>query len=592
VRNASSALPAAYVLLDTETTPTQVGEGTVEHRLRLGVALYVQVAGTKRVAKDQRLHFTRPDDVWAWVERKVVTGRRLVLVAHNAGFDLQVLGGPDALAARGWRIRKAVIDDGRLILLAEKGGGSLLVLDFGNYFPVPLDQIGELLGIDKLPLPAEDAPDAEWWRRCDVDVDILRLAFERWLALVRDHDLGHFAETLPKQAMNGYRHRFMGERTIVAGELRAAELERASYYGGRVEAFRVGQLTDGPWHKLDAHSFYGAVMHDELFPTKLRWRVVGMRREGLAAALDKYLLISRVRIETDEPLYPVRVDGRLVFPVGQFRTTLCTPELRMAFERGHLRAVGDTAIYDRAPLFTDWVDAIYGIRQSAWAQGDRFTAELAKRLLTSLFGRFGMRVSRWEHAGDEPGGIDEVYKVWNADAHAQMTFRRLGGRLERKTQEQQSDQAMVAIPAHVTSYGRVRLARWIETAGRDHVAYTGVDSLIVDDQGLFSLAADVDPVALGKLGLEGSSDDVFVGGPNMYRFGALARHKGVRGDAEPTDVPKVEQDEWVSFRRSLDLGHDGGPLVRTIERTVSDGTIAGPVTPAGAVLPLRLGLEG
>ena len=62
---------------------------------------------------------------------------------------------------------------------------------------MPLKELGEYIGHDKLDFP-DDSSDSELWDRyCRADVDIIRIAMQSFWRLVVDHDLGNFAYTRP-----------------------------------------------------------------------------------------------------------------------------------------------------------------------------------------------------------------------------------------------------------------------------------------------------------------------------------------------------------------------------------------------------------
>jgi len=152
----------------------------------------------------------------------------------------------------------------------------------------------------------------------------------------------------------------------------ALELARRSYLGGRVECGRLGRV-DGPVYRLDVNSMYPAVMRDNWYPTRLIGHTSRAEVAELHEWLAKWCVVAEVDLATDEPAYPVVVEGRLVFPVGRFLTVLASPELQHALERERVLAVHAVACYDRAVLFKAFVEECWAIRLAAIQAGDSVT---------------------------------------------------------------------------------------------------------------------------------------------------------------------------------------------------------------------------
>jgi hypothetical protein len=587
--NASSELPSRIVLLDTETRGVAIRPNLEEHRLRLFSALYWQRAGNKSPEREEWRRGTMAGQLWEWLDRRVTAGKRLVVIAHNTQFDLQALGGAAELARRGWTVTKGIIDAERVIFRVEREGRSMLWLDWYNYFRQPLERAADLLGVEYVPLPPPDAPDVEWQRRCDNDVRILRAAVGSWLDLLSSEDLGMFAPTLAAQALHAYRHRFMEHEILLGSRFADVRIERAAYMGGRCEALSLGKLTAGPYTLLDVNSAYAAVMGREAFPRRfIRGRGRSSRGE-LLNLLNDHLVVARVRLDTELPIWPARHEGRLVFPVGQFETTLTTPELKEAIRRRALDSVGEIAVYEPAPLFEKWVREIYALRLQYRAAGDHLREELVSAMLQALYGKFGEHRREWRKVADEPELPDAIWSERDIDVGAERTFRRLGGIVTEREIEGESYNSFPAIPAHVTAHTRLLLWRYVELAGIEHVHYLDTDALIVDEEGRENVAGYIDPARIGFLKVVEESSEVEIRGPKDYRFGERERRKGVRADAVPTPEGRWRQREFLGLNAALRRGHSGGPLVRTVERASDHAAALERVDAMGRVHPLRMG---
>jgi hypothetical protein len=586
--NKATEAPYRFLFTDTETVGTG-RDNTGEQRIRLGSACYWERPHDRHAERIEWHDYRTADEFWELVDTYSADKTRLVVFAHNVGFDFQVLGSGEALRAHGWIIRKAIIDSPRFILKARRGSQSLWILDWFNYFRGSLAFAGELVGVPKLPMPAAASSDSEWAVYCRNDVLVLFQAVRRYVEFLARYDLGAFAYTLAGQSMNAYRHRFMPVPIMVHVNKAAIELERRGYYGGRTELFHKGELPPGAYAYVDINSAFASVMHDEEFPTAL----VGVAPRCSVARLEelcqKYAVIADVDLATELPLYPKRHEQRLVFPIGGFSTTLSTPELIVALQRGHVVSVSKCALYKRGVIFKTWVEEIYKLRSDAKQVGDKLWDELLKRLMNSLYGKFGQLNDEWEIVGDEPGEPDRIWTQYDLDKGTRNTYRRLGGVVEKAIGDREGYNSFVAIAAQVTSSARVLLLKYIERAGFSNVFYCDTDSLIVNLEGYKRLKPHIDPSALGQLKLEHASRHVRINAAKNYVFGATVRHKGRRKDALQLRGDRYRQIQFVSLQGAMRLGHNGGPLIRHIEKHDTLTYRKGIVLSDGHVTPLRMG---
>src|SRR5690606_22001168 len=144
---------------------------------------------------------------------------------------------------------------------------------------------------------------------------------------------------------------------------RAIRLERAAYYGGRVEVWKRGPAQE-PVVGVDINSMYPHVMMEHAYPVKL---ISCTQREtigGMQELIDRgYGVVAKVTVNTDRNAYPYRHEGKLIFPTGRFVTYLSTPEVHYALEHGHIEQLHELAIYQMAPVFRGFVRHFYGKRE-------------------------------------------------------------------------------------------------------------------------------------------------------------------------------------------------------------------------------------
>lgn len=585
--NRSSSTPSVVIALDTETTSVPIGPDAVEARLVFGwIAVSRRHRGTLWT-KPRWTRFETPAEAWNSVERECRAGWRVLLVAHNAGFDFRVLAGFRELSERGWTLRGAVIDDPPTILRYRRDRASLVIMDSLNWYRARLADVGVGIGLPKLD------HDLCWGSRelddayCRRDVEIVLRAVQLMVDRVRDWDLGNFAATLPAQAYTAWRHRHLHHRVLIDDHPRALDLARRAYHGGRTEAWRLGEIA-GPVVVYDVVSMYPAVMTTTPMPTVLRSWARHCSVATLRALVKRSCVIADVTIATDRADYPIVHEGRLIFPVGRFRAVLTTPELVHALRSGHVMSVHELAIYDRAILFDTYVHEWHARRSRAIAEGRIADATLSKLMMNALYGKFGQRGRVFSDVGDAPP--DEV-RSWveiDADTGTVRHYRTFGGRLQERSDEVESRESHPAIAAHVTAAARMRLLGAMERAGRMNIVYADTDSLFALPPAVGTLDSLVRPGRLGWLKRERTLETLTIHALKDYTADGVRKTKGIRSNADETGPATFSQDTFVGLKGALRGGDINRQVIRRTVKRLARTYDKGNVDVDGRVTPYRL----
>jgi hypothetical protein len=324
------------------------------------------------------------------------------------------------------------------------------------------------------------------------------------------------------------------------------------------------------------------------YPTKLKRYYTRGEPDLLARLMNRYLAIAHVQVETDEPVYCVSRNNELIFPIGKFWVYLCTPELKYAFNRNHIRAVREYALYQRAPIFLDWVEDLYALRLKAKEEGNLRKELLYKLLLNSLYGKFGQKIDVWKQIGlCKPHEVG-VVRVVNPKTGQRKLMRMREGVVEVHDGEVEGYESMVAIPAHVTAYARMYLWYLMTQAGLDHVYYVDTDCLWVDGTGYERLKHLVHPVLLGGLKLEQIADSATIYGPKDYVIGEKTKHKGIRASAVQLADGVYEQEKWLGYKSRLRKGYLNIPVTERCIKRLRRNYTKGDVQEDGTVRPVIL----
>jgi len=344
-------------------------------------------------------------------------------------------------------------------------------------------------------------------------------------------------------------------------------------------------LNSEKYHVVDVNSLYPTVMRNNAYPVKYLKIERGVTLKIIEKALKRKAVCARVLIETPEPAYPVR-RGRLVFPVGLFWTSLCTPELKHALKHGHLRKVETMVTYDKANIFKSYVDKFYSLRLEFRSQGVAEYEELCKKMLNSLYGKFGQKGENWEKIGDCPGEIDREELVFNMAGRRVTKMRYLMGEIFMMVGTDESFDSFPAIAAHVTAYGRMFLYKLMKRTGPGHYFYCDTDSLIIDGVGLARLQNRISQAGLGGLKVEESCDRVTIRGLKDYATASKIVTKGIRKNAVQIADGVYQQELWPGFRGLLRAGKTETYTVKTVTKHLTRDYKKGTVTSDGTVIPL------
>ncbi len=577
------------MFFDTETDQIQVDPLTVKHELNFGFCLSTRRNNRGGWTAPYYYRFDSISGFYDILESLTAVKSTLYCFCHNTNFDLAVLDLFVQLPERGWTMKMACIEAPPTIIKFTKDHRNIIFLDTLNYWPTSLVKIGEALNLPKLDFPASFDDQATADAYCKRDCEIIYKAVTVWSDFIVNEDLGKYAYTAAGQAMSSYLHRFCHHPIYIHTNDAALVIERKAYSGGRSEPFRIGKF-DGPWHQYDVNSMYPFVMAGNNYPTKLRYHCMSASVNRLRRALDEYKLIADVTLWADEPVYPVKFNHKLIFPVGRIRACLSTPELQYAFEHGHIIKCHSFNAYDSAPLFTKYVDYFYGRRLQAKQDNNLILSNQYKLLLNSLYGKFGQRGEVYEECGRAGDLSAEVWEEIDADSGEVIKYRKFGGLIQEKTREIESYNSFPAIAAHVTSYARMYLLSLIKRCNKGNTAYTDTDCLVVNNKGKVALDKLIDQTKLGKLKYEGTYKSITIYGPKDYEFGDNVKHKGVKRSAVWITGNRAAQEQWASLKGMLRAGKISEPTTRGIYKTLHRNYDKSSIMQSGKCRPYRFGV--
>lgn len=520
--NDSTWTPPAVITLDTETRIIQdypeVQELRCWHVRADTRPLAGQLAGDHAegsgvTAADLAERITR------WTQKRA----DVWLYCHNLSFDLSVTRLPLLLSGLGWTVTDMAMDGAAPWMILENGVRKLTIADSYALWPVPLAEVGNAIGTQKMASP-EPADDAGWAQRCAADTLILHTALLTAMDYHDRNQLGRWAITGAAIGWNTMRHmqtaktgkraRKARESLGLPGVDPAAQPividpdpagranDRTAIYGGRRQTFKHGNLPGGRYYEIDFERAYQTVMaHFALPRSRGRWfDTLDIDSPLVDEPTHQWGIIAEVEIDTDVPRWPCRLQvtsqpldpgtrtditgmpsdskTRVFYPVGRFRTVLAGPDIAEAKRLGCLKAIHRGQVHRLGRAIRPWAE------WSLAAQDCPDTPAVVKLALKhqgrAVAGKWAQR--SWNK---EIIGVSTTYgwsyeDAWNATTGTRAAIIDVAGTKFLSYPGDDGENAYPAILAWIESTVRVMLGRAIDKLGADVVVQCDTDGLIAD----------------------------------------------------------------------------------------------------------------
>lgn len=491
-----TSTPPAVIFLDSETRSSTQDDLEI-HTLRCWDACLVRRRIRNRArplvwAADERI-----DDPATLVDKWASSGESTWLYAHNVTFDVVVTGLAVGLVARGWELSSrfgmtsgsmwCVLHKGRKAASSRAGSDpegepgtrfkwshTLTIADSAAYFPVPLAQLAPLTGVSKPPLPDDDDTAEAWAARCHADVSILAAVVLSLMAWWDDNDMGKWSVTGAALGWQTYRRTLTPRQLVIDHDPALIEWERQAVYGGRRDVFRVGELAPGRYGELDYQAAYPTIAANCLLPAKVACRITDDHRRLAMRGKVPAGMLAEVTITADVPRWPVRIKGRVFYPVGTFRTVLAAPDIQAAADAHALAAVHDGYLYVMTGHLATWARQCLGwvtAPEDEIPGAVRVWAKLASRAVIGKFAQRGWRTTPWVGEPSESWSVQETADLYTG---TRGTIVGLSGRYYISWADQRGEHERPAVLAFVEAHVRARLGRLI--AGRFGAAVVQCDT--------------------------------------------------------------------------------------------------------------------
>ena len=322
------------------------------------------------------------------------------------------------------------------------------------------------------------------------------------------------------KAFGIFRAHYLGEHKIpkLGGEI--YDFIRQSYTGGRVDVFKP-QGKD--LYYYDVNSLYPTVYSANPMPVGIpTWfegdimehqpNAFGFFKCKIESPKNMHIPILQTHIETKEGL-------RTVAPLGSWVDVLFSEEMKLAISYGYKITVLEGYTFDKAIIFEEYVTKLYKIKENNSKDSAMYL--IAKLLMNSLYGRFGMDYKMENHSFVNKEELTDLIQnkfielsnpIQIEDNLFLVSFLDL-----KKYENVEIDyfheyNISVSIAAAISSYARIHMSQF-KNNKKYKIFYSDTDSLYINKK-LSKLF--VSSTELGKLKLENIFTESTFLAPKVY----------------------------------------------------------------------------
>lgn len=558
--NETTRIPRRHVFVDVEAHEDPLHGGR-EQRWALAVACFHEI----RPGKSPVERWQTFDDqllLWQAVVGHCQQGRRTVMWCHNLGYDSRIGEVFDTLPSLGWQLIGHSLVGRAPWMVWRKGKATLTMVDSQGVFNVTLERLGVAIGLPKLPLPEFGSAGIGLYSRCWRDVEILRQATLEYLQWIETEDLGNWQLTGAGQSWAAFRHRFMHDRLLVHDDREALAAERRALWTGRCEAYWRGEIGYQVIHEWDLPMAYAKIAQTTAVPVRLVGPMPPDYDWGSLLGSATVAFLAEVDVSTSVPVVPAMADGRILWPVGTFTTTLWDVEIQAALDAGATVTVRQGWLYHKAPALARWADWVTG-QIAELERGDMGWRHIVlKHWSRALIGRFAMTYTQWEEYATGPDNRVHGGPVYDADTGETFTILQIGRTQWRQTGVAEWGQSIPAITGYVQAVCRVRMWTILREVPTDAALYVDTDGILATDRHLEAVQAVSDAHPEWGLRLKRSWQGFAVWGPRQIRTGPKVRVAGVAKTATAVGRGVFTGQVWETLPTALQRGNAGRVSIR------------------------------
>lgn len=336
--------------------------------------------------------------------------------------------------------------------------------------------------------------------------------------------------TLSALALGIYRCKFLGEHQIpiITGQM-YHDIKK-SYTGGSVDVYKP--YGENIYH-YDVNSLYPYAMKSYPMPvglpkffegdiTKFEDKPYGIFEAEVIAPKDLKIPFLQTRLKSS-------TGTKTITPLGTWKSSYLSEEVYKAIEIGYKFNILRGYTFDKNYIFTDYVDYFYKMKENSGKGTAQY--KIAKLLLNSLYGRFGMNPENEKHVIINTSESFKYYDKFTVTNVLNLdNGKELISYLDSNSNNDDNISTMnisIPIAAAVTAFSRIYMYPF-KTLKNTSIFYTDTDSIDIDTE----LDPEFVGTEIGKWKLEHISEKAVFLGPKLYMCktsnGYITKIKGLK----------------------------------------------------------------
>jgi hypothetical protein len=355
-----------------------------------------------------------------------------------------------------------------------KKKSSLTFVDTLNYAKISVKKMGSIIGLEKLDykdfdeFPTDIDKMQELVKYNIRDAMITREFMKFFIETVES--LGaSFKLTIASTSMSLFKNKYLGARVCYQSNIGLLREEFEAYYGGRTETFKRGLVHDANYY--DINSLYPSVMRDEAFPNPNSQRVSHFNSPKYIMFCEGTSKVTLYAPKLPVQILPLRHEGKLVFPHGEFTGAYSHVELRLALQHGYrILKVHKSIYYTKVcKPFTGFVNDMYNKRLEYKSIGSPMEVVI-KLVMNGLYGKFGEKF-------DDKDLFVHQDTVTSKQLDEATAYHPCGDYISLSQNQVPKTHCVPIWALYVTAYARIKMFHYL-MANPDKVIYMDTDSLV------------------------------------------------------------------------------------------------------------------
>lgn len=302
--------------------------------------------------------------------------------------------------------------------------------------------------------------------------------------------LGRWSVTGAALGWTSYRASLRPKSVVIDHDADLIGYERRAVYGGRRDVALVGTPGAPQYAEMDFEGAYPTIAAECPLPCAYGGKIDVSRLDPKHYHNPSVGIIAEVTITTNEARWPCRIEGKVYYPVGTFRTVLAGPDLAEAWDKAVIVEVHEAHWYRMSRHMGPWGEWVKGLISAPVGSIPDPVRRAAKHWSRAVIGKFAQRgwsTKAWVGPPCDGWVIEETPIL--GKAHRVVTVG-LDGVYFMSEADQRGDHERPAVLAFVEAHVRKRLSKLIAGPYRHAVVQWDTDGLIVSLPRLAELALE------------------------------------------------------------------------------------------------------